>query len=171
MSLEDTFLNFSAGSLESLMGRIETSAGKLSREQVWLRGAENVNAAGNLLLHLEGNVRQWILGGLCGEGNARDREAEFAARGGSEPAALLRLLRATVDQAVARLRSLPHARLSERIVVQGYEVTGLEAVAHVVEHFSGHAFQIFFITKMLTGEDLGFYAHLSKPQARLDPQP
>jgi hypothetical protein len=165
MTIEDTFLRFSAEKLESLAARMEECAGRLTPEQVWKRGGENENAIGNLLLHLNGNVRQWILGGVCGLPNSRDRDAEFAARGGREPGELLAALHATVSEAASRLRALPHARLLEPLTIQGYQVTGLEAIAHVVEHFAGHAYQVFFITKMLTGGELGFYAHLSKKQA------
>jgi hypothetical protein len=169
--LEESFLTFSAHKIESLCGRIEDCVSMLSAEQAWLRGGEHQNAIGNLMLHLEGNVRQWILTGVCGEPNTRDRDAEFAARGGIAPAELARLLRTAVDDSVARLRSLPHARLADRLTIQGYDVTALEAIAHVVEHFAGHAYQIFFITKMLTGEDLEFYAHLSRRVARSDQVP
>jgi len=83
-----------------------------------------------------------------------------------EPGALGRLLREAVDAALVLIRSLPHERLTERTTIQGYDVTVLKAILHVVEHFSGHTAQIIFITKMVTGEDLGFYAHLAgKPHS------
>ena len=115
---------------------------------------------------MNGNVRQWILSGIGGAPNARDRDQEFAARGGMEPEALGRLLRKTVDEALAIIRSLPPERLTEEIIIQGYDGTVLKAIFHVVEHFSGHTAQIIFITKMVTGQDLGFYSHLSgKPHS------
>ena len=91
------------------------------------------------------------------------RDAEFQARGGMETEALARLLREAVDGAVGIIQSLPPARLAERVIIQGHDVTVLKAIFHVVEHFSGHTAQIIFITKMVTGEDLGFYSYLSKP--------
>lgn len=162
MTIEEDFLKCSAEKLAELMGRIETCLGKLTADQIWMRGAENQNAVGNLALHLNGNVRQWILGGVGGLVEARDRDAEFAARGGVAPAALGRRLRETVDAALAVIRSLPHERLAERATIQGYEVSILKAIMHVVEHFSGHTAQIILITKMQTGEDLGFYSYLSQ---------
>jgi hypothetical protein len=76
------------------------------------------------------------------------------------------MLRQTVDSAVALIVALPPSRLAERKTIQGDDVTLLKAILHVVEHFSGHTAQIIFITKMLTGEDLGFYSHLSgKPHS------
>jgi len=161
MTIETNFLNCAAEKLAELYPRIEACLGKLTTDQIWMRGTENQNAVGNLVLHLNGNVRQWILSGVGGQPNARHRDEEFAARGGMEPQALARLLREAVEEALAIIRSLPPERLAEEITVQGYDGTVLKAIFHVVEHFSGHTAQIIFITKMLTGEDLGFYSHLS----------
>ena len=166
MTIETDFLNCAAEKLTELCGRIGTCLGKLTPDQIWMRGAENQNAVGNLVLHLNGNVRQWILSGVGGAPDARIREAEFEARGGMDPEALRRLLREAVDSAVAIIKTLPHARLAERTTIQGYDVTVLKAIMHVTEHFSGHTAQIIFVTKMLTGEDLGFYSYLSKPQSQ-----
>jgi uncharacterized damage-inducible protein DinB len=160
MSVESVFLKYSADKLEQLCGRIETCLDKLAGDQIWARHAENENAVGNLTLHLAGNVRQWILSGVGGEPDQRVRDQEFSARGGVETAELKQRLRSTVDSAAALIRSLPPARLSERLTIQAYDVTVLEAILHVVEHFSGHTGQIIFATKFLTGQDLGFYAHL-----------
>ena len=161
MTIETNFLNCAAEKLAELCPRIETCLGKLTADQVWMRGTENQNAVGNLVLHLNGNVRQWILSGVGGQPNARHRDEEFAARGGMGPQALGGLLREAVDEALTIIRSLPSERLAEEITVQGYNGTVLKAIFHVVEHFSGHTAQIIFITKMLTGEDLGFYSHLT----------
>jgi uncharacterized damage-inducible protein DinB len=171
MTIETDFLNCSAEKLAELCRRIETCLGKLTPDQVWMRGAENQNAVGNLVLHLTGNVRQWILSGVGGAPDARIRDEEFAARGGMEPEALARRLREAVDAALVIFRSLPHERLVERTTIQGYDVTVLKAILHVVEHFSGHTAQIIFITKMVTGEDLGFYSYLSKPQTHAKSNP
>ena len=164
MTIETNFLNYAAEKLDQLTGRIETCLGKLTPEQIWLRGAENQNAAGNLVLHLNGNVRQWILTGIGGAPDNRIRDEEFSARGGPGREALAKLLRGTVNEALSTIRSLPHQRLTERTAIQGHDVSLLEAIFHVVEHFSGHTAQIIFVTKMATGEDLGFYSYLSKPQ-------
>lgn len=164
MTIETDFLNCAAEKLAQLCGRIETCLGKLTPDQIWMRGAENQNAIGNLVLHLNGNVRQWILSGVGGAPNARVRDEEFSVRGGMEPAALGQLLHQAVDQALVIIRSSPRERLEESTTIQGHDVTVLKAIFHVVEHFSGHTAQIIFITKMLTGEDLGFYSYLSKPQ-------
>lgn len=86
--------------------------------------------------------------------------AEFAAEDGAGANELLARLRATVEEAAALLRRLPAGRLMEHTQNQGYDCTVLAAIYHVVEHFAGHTFQIIYATKLFTGEDLGFYAHL-----------
>src|SRR5262249_25553977 len=128
----------------------------------WARSSENENAVGNLLLHLNGNVRQWILSGVAGEPDHRERSLEFSARDVVPAEELLANLRATVEAAISVIRTLPHDEIVNATGAQGFDVTKLEAIYHVVEHFAGHAFQIMFITKLLTREDLGFYAYLAK---------
>ncbi len=171
LSVESEFLNFSAEKLTQLIRRIETCVEMLTPEQLWMRNAANSNAVGNLLLHLNGNVRQWILHGVDGQADHRKRDSEFAAEGGLGAEELLARLRATVEEAVTLFRALPAERLLERIRPQGYEGTVLAAIYHVVEHFAGHTFQIMLLTKQFSGEDLGFYAHLSGSQPRKDPLP
>jgi hypothetical protein len=161
MTVETEFLTFSAAKLMQLMDRIDTCVKKLTPEQIWMRAGTNQNAVGNLLLHLNGNVRQWILHGVGGAADLRDRDAEFAARAGAGANTLLAGLRTTVEEAVALLHVLPPVRLMEHTQNQGYDCTVLAAIYHVVEHFAGHTFQIIYATKLSTGEDLGFYAHLS----------
>jgi uncharacterized damage-inducible protein DinB len=160
MSLEFTVLNVSADKLLEFCGRIETCVDKLTPEQIWARSSENENAVGNLILHLCGNVRQWILHGVGGASDQRKRDEEFDARGGVDSAELKRRLRSTVEEATAVIRALPVDVLCERRTIQKYDVTVIEAVLHVVEHFSGHTGQIIFVTKLITSEDLAFYAHL-----------
>lgn len=169
-TLGRVFLEYSAAKLEQLAGRIETCLGQLPQESVWYRGNQNANAVGNLVLHLCGNVRQWIGTGVAGLPEVRDRDAEFAAQDGGSAADLSARLRSRTAEAAAVLRSLDPVRLGDRIVVQSYHVTVLEAIYHVVEHYSGHTGQIIFATKALTGSDLGFYAHL-RNSAHEEPTP
>jgi uncharacterized damage-inducible protein DinB len=159
-TLDQQFLEFSAGKLDELTGRIETCLEMLDDERIWARGGGNENAIGNLVLHLCGNVRQWIVSGVGGAADIRQRETEFAAHGGVAADELAAKLRTTVGEATQVIRSLTAERLSRRFVVQGYDVSELEAIYHVVEHFSMHTGQVLFATKVLTGADLGFYRHL-----------
>ena len=89
MTIETEFLIFSAEKLTQLMARIDACVLKLTPEQIWMRAEANQNAMGNLLLHLNGNVRQWILHSVGGQPDLRDRDAEFAARGGDGASELL----------------------------------------------------------------------------------
>jgi len=159
-SVHQIFLDCSAQRLRQMVGRLETCVNSLTEEQIWARSCDHENAIGNLLLHLNGNVRQWILSGVGGHPDARQRDAEFAARDGARGPDLVARLKETVEEAVAVLSPLTPDRLVQRIVVQHYDASILEAIYHVVEHFSGHTGQIIFATKMLTGADLGFYRHL-----------
>jgi uncharacterized damage-inducible protein DinB len=170
-TLHQEFLTCSAERLRLSSGRVESCLGKLNDEQIWARGSENANAIGNLVLHLCGNVRQWIVSGVGGAPDLRQRDREFAARGGVAVSELIERLRGTVDEAAAVLERVTAERLMEPLVIQGYHATGMAAIYHVVEHFSGHTGQIIFATKMLTGEDLGFYRHLSRAAAHSEKTP
>jgi uncharacterized damage-inducible protein DinB len=162
MTVEEIFLTAAADKLAENLSRIETCVPKLEPDLLWARDSENENAVGNLLLHLDGNVRQWILSGIGGAPERRDRPAEFAARSGPDGAVLLANLRGTVNDAIGVIRALPHARLNEAVTIQGYDTTVLAAIFHVVEHFSGHTYQIILMTKHATREDLGFYGYLAE---------
>jgi len=159
-TLDQIFIDTSVKQLEQLLSRIRDCVGKLSHDEIWARGHENENAIGNLLLHLNGNLQQWILHGVGGAPDTRVRDAEFAARSGQDPSELIHRLESTVREVTTLLGKLTPGRLAEQITIQKYNVTVLEAIYHVVEHFSQHTGQIIFATKMLTGEDLGFYKHL-----------
>lgn len=171
MANDAVFLEFSAGQLRRLADRIATCLDKLTPEQVWLRHSDSENAVGNLVLHLCGNMRQWIGMGVAGMPDVRVRDEEFAARGGLSPAELKERLLAGVDEAAGIIQTLPAERLSETTRVQSWTLTRLEAIYHVVEHFSQHTGQILFATKLFTSEDLGFYRHLSKPKAAVPSKP
>jgi uncharacterized damage-inducible protein DinB len=160
--MDRAFLDFSSTKLKELASRIDTCLAQLTEEQVWARGGDNENAVGNLVLHLCGNARQWIIANVGGgEPDRRQRDAEFASRGGVKIADLRERLASTVTQAAEVISRVTASRLSDRLVIQGYDVSVLDAIYHVVEHFAMHTGQIIFITKMLTGTDLGFYRHLS----------
>jgi uncharacterized damage-inducible protein DinB len=168
-NVEELFVRFSREKLQQLFSRIESCVEKLSSEQVWNRASGNENAIGNLLLHLNGNVGQWIVSAVGGAPDARDRDSEFAARGQIEKSELLGRLRATLDQAFRIIERLDGKRLTERVNVQGYDVTVFEAVSHVVEHFAQHTGQIIFATKLMTHQDLAFYRHLGAAHSQTQP--
>jgi len=147
-----------------MVPRIEKCLGMLTPEQVWARGGENENAIGNLVLHLCGNMNQWIGTGLAGRPDTRQRDKEFAARGDVSPKELSDKLAATIADVTSIIRSFPQARLMEKTTIQNYNVTLVEVIVHVLEHFAQHTGQIIFGTKLLTGQDLGYYKHLNQPK-------
>src|SRR5579864_7666126 len=94
--IDRLFLDFSAAKLRELAPRIDACLAQLNNEQVWARGAENENAVANLVLHLCGNVRQWIVSGVGGQPDERERDREFSARSGVSTAELRQRLSDTV---------------------------------------------------------------------------
>jgi uncharacterized damage-inducible protein DinB len=129
----------------------------LTPDQVWHRTNDHTNSVGNLVLHLTGNVRQWLVGGLAGQPITRDRPAEFAQRTPLPPRQLLLNLDLVAQQALQILADVDDAALVRRYTIQDYDVTGVAAILHVVEHFSWHTGQIVHITKMLKNVDLSLY--------------
>lgn len=142
---------------KDFLPKIERCLGLLNDQQIWWRSNEQSNSIGNLLLHLSGNVRQWIVCGLGAAADARDRDSEFAQRDAIPRAALFDNLKRTVEEAVAVLASLDSDALLAKHRIQGLEVSALEAILHVVEHFSMHAGQIILLAKMYSEVDLEFY--------------
>ena len=161
--VEALFLDFSIRKLEQFLGRTAECVAKLNDEQIWRRSGEHENAVGNLVLHLSGNMRQWIIAGIGGQPDTRVRDREFAARGEMTARELMQRLEGTVTEAVVVLRAVTPDRLMETYQPQKYRVTIMEGIYHVVEHFAQHTGQILFATKLLTGQDLGFYKHLNQP--------
>jgi uncharacterized damage-inducible protein DinB len=155
------FLDFSRRTLmEEYWPRMRACVESLSQDQVWWRPNEASNSVGNLLLHLNGNVRQWLVTSFTGVDDARDRPAEFAERAAVPTAALVGQLDVTLQEASAVLSRLTESDLVRTLHIQGYDVSGLHAVYHVVEHFGMHYGQVLYVTKLLRAENLGFYRHL-----------
>lgn len=128
-------------------GKIRLALSAMPADRLWHRANASSNSAGNLLLHLSGNVRQWIVTGVGGAFDGRDRDAEFAARDGAPLGALLDTLEATCADAVAVLARLDAAALAGTRLIQGRRTTVFAAVYHVVEHFSGHTGQLIMMAK------------------------
>jgi len=143
--------------LGDYLPKIERCLEKLTDDQIWWRANEESNSIGNLILHLCGNARQWIICGVGGAPDNRDRDAEFAQRETIPRDELLTLLRSTLSEVHSTLLNLDPSLLLEQRKIQGNDVELLEAIFHVTEHFSMHAGQIFLLTKLLTATDLRFY--------------
>jgi Protein of unknown function (DUF1572) len=162
-NLTTLFVEFSRSKLlEQYWPRLRGCVESLPDDRVWWRPNEASNSIGNLILHLNGNVRQWLVAPFKHLEDTRDRPAEFAGRQSIPAAALLEKLGATMAEASDVLARLTEADLLVTLHIQGYTVSGLGAVYQVVEHFGMHYGQILFITKLVRGENLGFYRELDK---------
>jgi hypothetical protein len=137
--------------------KIHAAIEPLADQDLWWRPNEASNSIGNLVLHLAGNVRQWIVSGLGGTADQRDRAAEFSRRDPVSRDQLASVLTSAVLEADAVIGRIDPASLGEHRPIQGRDVTVLQAIYHVVEHFGSHAAQIFYIAKLRLAKDLGFY--------------
>ena len=124
---------------------------------LWSRANESSNSIANLLLHLAGNVNQWIVGGVGGFPVTRDRPAEFAARDGPDAVTLLDSLESVLSEADSVIARLSEADLLEPRTIQGRQTTVLAAIYHVVEHFAMHTGQIVLMTKASAPGAIHFY--------------
>ena len=128
--------------------KIRAALGAMPPDAIWWRPNEDANSAGNLVMHLAGNARQWIVAGIGGASDVRRREVEFATRGGVSGDALIDLLERALSEVDAVLARVTAEQLSESRSIQGRETTVFAAIYHVVEHFSTHTGQIVWIAKM-----------------------
>jgi uncharacterized damage-inducible protein DinB len=137
--------------------KIRLAVQDLSYEDIWRRPNEDSNSIGNLILHLAGNIRQWIVAGIGDTPSDRDRASEFAMRNGPKLPELLTLLTAAVTDADGVLASLSDEELDRERTIQGRETNVLDAIYHVVEHFSMHTGQIIMMAKMYAPGAVKFY--------------
>jgi len=137
--------------------KIRLAVGALDETVIWKRLNEQSNSIGNLLLHLAGNVREWIVAGLGGSESTRNRSSEFAAKEGYTRSELLSLLTSSVLDADQVLASLNESDLEKVVTIQGRETTIFAAIYHVVEHFSMHTGQIIMLAKIHNPGAISFY--------------
>ena len=142
---------------DDFMPRIEACLKVLSEEDVWWRAHETNNSVGNLLLHLSGNVQQWIVSGIGGKPDDRQRALEFSERNAIPKTTVWSKLQDSVAEASQILEYFPAGQLLEKRRIQGFDKTALQAIFHVVEHFALHTGQVIYITKLREGKDLKFY--------------
>lgn len=128
-------------------GKIRLALTAMPADRLWHRANDSSNSAGNLVLHLAGNVRQWIVSGVGGAPDVRHRDAEFAAREGAGLEPLLATLEAACAESVEEFGRLDAAALAETRLIQGRRTTVFSAIYHVVEHFSGHTGQLIMMAK------------------------
>jgi len=145
-----------ANELTSALAKIKHCLGQLSDEQVWWRSRPLLNSIGNLILHLCGNLRQWIVAGLSGAADVRNRPAEFAEHGPIPKDELVRSLDAVVSEAKEVLGKLTARHLLEARCIQGFDITGLAAIFDSLPHFRGHTQEIVYLTRLQLGDAYKF---------------
>lgn len=165
-ALADNFLAFSAKRMRLSQKDIARCLDKLSEEQINQRSGDHENSIANLLLHLEGNLRQWILHGIDDQPDVRQRDAEFALSPSTKPDDARARFNATLEEACRVIAALAPERLLTVINPQPNgtwrNTTILEAIFLVAGHVQTHAGQIILLTKQLTASDLD----LSIPRKR-----
>ncbi|MEL6923831.1 MAG: DinB family protein [Bacteroidota bacterium] len=144
--------------VEESADKIKACLQLLSEEEVWERPNDQVMSVGNQLLHLCGNVRQYIVSGAGGAEDTRTRQAEFDERGPIAKAILLERIDQTLSEVNATLDRLTPEQLTQVRPVQCYEMSAVAMIIHATEHFSYHVGQIVYYTKMIKGVDMKFYA-------------
>jgi len=150
------FVRESQRTLDEAAGKIEHCVRQLTDDDIWWRPSEQMNSIGNIILHLCGNVGQWIVAGLGGAPDVRNRPAEFAERRAIPGDELLSKLRSVVDEAKAALQRCDAENLLRSRHIQHGEVSGLHAASHCVSHFVGHSQEITYITRMRLGPNYKF---------------
>ena len=154
--MNDTGNEFIARSRRHLgndfLPKIERCLEQLNDEQVWWRPNEQSNSIGNLILHLCGNLRQWIVAGLGSPPDVRNRPGEFAERGPLPKDELVRSLEAIVGEAKRVLTGADARQLAEPRRIQGFDVNGAAAIFDSVPHFRGHTQEIVHMTRLQLGD-------------------
>jgi uncharacterized damage-inducible protein DinB len=164
-SIGEAYLAEARGTLQSALGKIIHCLDQLADEDLQWRPHASHNSIQTIVLHLCGNVRQWIVSAVGGRPDTRDRPAEFAAREPIPKADLIDQLQRTVAEADAALAACKPASLLGRKRVQGFETTNLAAIFDSVGHFVGHTHQIVYITRLRLGDRYRFqWAPVTKEQ-------
>ncbi len=145
-----------ADELDAALSRIVHCVNQLSDEQVWWRPPQGMNAIGNLLVHLAGNVKQAIADNLTGVPDTRNRPAEFATRDALPKGELLSRLTDVVQQAKAAFVAATDERLAQVVRVNNNDWTGIQAAVRCVAHFRGHAQEIIHVTRELLDDAYQF---------------
>ena len=153
-AIDALFLDYSCRKLESMTDNLRVCLGKLTDAQIWERHGAHENSVGNLVLHLCGNMRQWVIGGVGGAEDVRERDAEFSTEGGMDGEELIGRFSVTLDEARKIIAAVPASRLVEIVHPQGRTVSVLDAIYQVVGHVQQHVGQIILLTKQMTETDL-----------------
>ena len=141
--------------------RIQQCLDSLSEEQIWARPNESSNSIGNLVLHLCGNMNQWIVSGLYQKPDKRERHLEFDENSRCSREELLSKMESLKSVILYHMKASPLPDLLQENKVQVFTEDGVSILVHVIEHFSYHTGQIALLTKLQLNEDLKFYGDLN----------
>ena len=155
-SLSNLVGNEVSGELDEALRKIKHCVNQLTDDQVWWRPSESMNSVANLLLHLCGNLRQWIVSGVGGTADVRERQKEFDQRSSTPKTELMQQIESAVADAKMTLSGISAEELLRIRPVQGNDVTGMQAILHSVAHFRGHAQEIVHMTRCQLGDSYEF---------------
>ena len=175
-----TFTAFASQRIAKSLELITSCVSQLSEDQMHFRGGEHENSVINLLVHLEGNIREWILSGVAAQPSVRNRDAEFALDIHISGADAIAALNVTITEAraviegvsptrlmetlsgplagVQAIEGVPPVHLVQLLAMQPFDATQSETVlvtiAHIFSHLEYHTGQIVLLTKQKLGRDL-----------------
>ncbi len=154
------FTNQSIFRINENTKRIKKCFDEVDETDIWQSANDNSNSMGNLVLHLCGNISQYIISSLGEKPDTRERDKEFSAKNAFTKSELLKRLTETVYEATEIIKECDEAGLVKTYSVQGFDLSGIGIIIHVAEHYSYHAGQIAFWTKQIKNKDLGFYSNI-----------
>jgi uncharacterized damage-inducible protein DinB len=152
------FIDQSIDRLNQNTDKIKSCMVQLDEKEIWFSPNGNLNSAGNLILHLCGNIRQYVISSIGSKPDIREREIEFSTKGGFTRAELVAKLHDTLEEAKSAILHTDQENLMRTRIVQGMTYSGVGIVIHVTEHYSYHTGQIIFLAKLLKNMDMGFYS-------------
>ena len=118
-----------------------------------------ITPVANQVVHLNGNIRQWLGEGLLGCAYTRARHQEFQASDLTSEQLML-LWEELEQDLVPHVSKLDRLNLHTAVCIQGFHTTVLGAWLHVLEHFSYHVGQMSLLAKYYSNQDLGYYEGL-----------
>jgi len=160
-NFQQEFIKESIYRINESTKRVIKCLDEIDEIELWKRPNEQSNSIGNIVLHLCGNIRQYIISSLGQVEDIRERDKEFSANGSFKKNELLTMLQQTANDAIAVMEGLDEAALSKLYFVQGFHLSGIGIIIHVTEHYSYHTGQIAFWVKLLKNNDLGFYQNIN----------
>jgi len=154
----DEFISQSIIRIDENTVKVKSCMKVLDDNEIWFQPNAHVNSVGNTILHLCGNIRQYVISSIGGKTDIRERDLEFSTRGGFTNAELVLKLSKTLEEAKSVISSATEENLQRQRIVQKTSYSGIGIVIHITEHYSYHTGQIILLTKLFKDMDMGFYA-------------